>query len=43
MQFSNLGGLVLSVGLCLNASFAGAYDTIHSLDDLHGIWTLFFR
>jgi hypothetical protein len=27
----------------MNASFAGAYDTIHSLDDLHGIWTLFFR
>jgi hypothetical protein len=27
----------------MNASFAGAYDSIHNLDDLHGIWTLFYR
>jgi hypothetical protein len=27
----------------MNASFAGAYDSIHSLDDLQAIWSLFFK
>jgi hypothetical protein len=27
----------------MNASLSAAYDTIHSMDDLHGIWTLFMK